>query len=226
MADFSTMLAQIFGQQEEEQNQPQRPRRGLFGATINPQVTAQLGRDFGGDAFGQMGRDFRAGFDRTATGLRQGLPRAVINAMDQSGVPGWSGIAQARSQADATAAGLQAPGQMPQMPGTPLSQALMPGNVNDVQAPAMPVVPAIMRRGLEPPSAMTRQQEAERQRIMEDEAWAAAMERVRATRQPDPTRLRSMRDRELEPYRSRAEWDRQRIERQQLNGGPPVSRRR
>lgn len=104
MADLRTMLAQILGQQEEPQ-----PNRGPM---IDPAVTAQLSRDFGGDAFGQMGRDFRAGFDRMAINARQNLPQRTVSALSGA-LPGWEGLAQQRSMADATQAGLQAPGQFP-----------------------------------------------------------------------------------------------------------------
>lgn len=121
MADLAAMLAQALGLREEEQDPQQR--RNLFGRpTIDPQVTAQLGRDFGGDAFGQMGRDFRAGFNNAAVSARQALPRRTINALSNLGIPGWQGMAQQRSMTDATQAGLQAPGQISPMAGVRVPQ--------------------------------------------------------------------------------------------------------
>lgn len=131
MADFLTMLARALGQQEEPPQQQPQPRRPMF----DPRVTAQLGRDFSGDAFGQMGRDFRAGFDNAAINARQALPRRTIGALSNLGVPGWQGMAQQRSMTDATQAGLQAPGQIAPAAGTRLPQERPPADAPLWQGP-------------------------------------------------------------------------------------------
>lgn len=123
MADLQTIIARMMGQEE---GQPQQ-RRNLFGRpTIDPNVTAQIGRDFGGDAFGQMGRDFRTGFNNAAANVRQSLPRGVLRGLSNSGVPGWEGLLRERGAADAMQAGLQPPAHNPPPSGSPLQMLALP----------------------------------------------------------------------------------------------------
>lgn len=144
MGDLPDWLQAMRGRREEPQRRP----------IVDPQVTARLRRDFGGDAFGQMGRDFRSGFDQMAVNARQGLPRRAVTALSNSGIPGWSGLGRARSEADGIAAGLHAPAQIPNNSNrVSLADALMgAGEADPAPAPSAPFI----RRGLEPPNAPPR----------------------------------------------------------------------
>ena len=103
MGDLPDWLQAMRGRREEPQRRP----------IVDPQVTARLRRDFGGDAFGQMGRDFRSGFNSAAENVRQTLPRGMIGALADTGIPGWQGLRRARSDADVRGLGLDAPSPDP-----------------------------------------------------------------------------------------------------------------
>lgn len=130
MADLQTIIARMMGQ-EQEQNQ--QPRRGLFGATFDPQTSARIRGDFGGGAGAQLGRDFRAGFDSAAANVRQALSHDVLGALSNSGIPGWEGLQ--RAQATANAVGMDAPGAIPTTNGVAL------GSVIDQPKPLGPQTP-------------------------------------------------------------------------------------
>lgn len=210
MGDLPDWLQAMRGRREEPQRRP----------IVDPQVTARLRRDFGGDAFGQMGRDFRSGFDQMAVNARQGLPRRAVTALSNSGIPGWQGLARQRSMTDAVQAGLAAPQQVPQQRGVSLSEVLAGGSADDVPAPPMPALPP---RGFAPPEAP-----AVSPYEMENEAFRRALERARGSMRgnPDPTGLRAAAQRDLEPYRAAAEWDRRRLDNRQSFTSPPISKRR
>lgn len=132
MADLQTIIARMMGQEPE---QGQQPRRGLFGATFDPQTSARLRGDFGGQAGAQIGRDFRLGFDTAAANVRQALPDSILGALSNSGIPGWQGLQ--RAQATARAAGMDAPGEIPLPQGTGLGAVM--SQPKPLGPPPMPV---------------------------------------------------------------------------------------
>lgn len=131
MADLQTIIARMMGQEREQNQQPRR--RGLFGATVDPQTSARIRGDFGGGAGAQLGRDFRQGFNSAAANMRQALPSGVLGALSDSGIPGWEGLQ--RAQATANAGGMDAPGAIPAANGMAL------GSVIDQPKPLGPQMP-------------------------------------------------------------------------------------
>lgn len=150
MADRS-LLARLLAGGEEEDAPPRR--RGLFDARIDPRVNANLSSDFSHGLSGgvqQAAGDFQGGFDGAALNARQGLPLPLVEALSQSGIPGWGDLSRARNSADAatfqsnsfadaTRAGLDAP-SAPISPGPsmPLADAAaIPGRIGQERNDAM-----------------------------------------------------------------------------------------
>lgn len=169
MADRGLLARLLAGGEEEDV--PPRHHRGLFGARIDPRVSARLAGDFSTGAsqgLQQASQDFQGGFGGMAAQTRQALPYSTVNALDQSGVPGWHGMAQQRSQMSAQQAGLSAP--VPISPaGVPLSNLIdvvQPGARSPVRIPS--------------PQRNTQPVQGPRETDLENEAWTAALERTRS----------------------------------------------
>lgn len=147
MGDLPDWLQAMRGRREEPQRRP----------IVDPQVTARLRRDFGGDAAGQVGRDFRAGFNNAAANTRQALPRGLLRALSSSGIPGLDA---------------PAPVTPDQRNVVSLADALMgAGEADPAPAPSAPPI----RRGLEPPNAPPRPTMA----MLDGQAIRAAVDRTK-----------------------------------------------
>jgi len=126
---------------------------------------------------------FQSGFDNTAIRARQRLPTGVVNALSQSGIPGWQGLRTARNQQDAADFGLEAPTQAPIANDlrAALRDVILPSAQQGVYASSSASVPTGVRRGVEPPDGPQGQSFTEQ----DNRAFLDARERARALIEQD-----------------------------------------
>ncbi len=119
---------------------------------------------------------FQGRFDGLARDTRQRLPRRVVGALSNSGIPGWEGMSRERYAQDASDYGLEAPTTAP-VSGTlrtALRDALVGGEAIDPDTYSQPL-PGVVR-GVAPPDAPQGPSQAQ----LDNQAFLDARTRARA----------------------------------------------